>query len=105
MAVYVDDVAISYGRMKMCHLWADTEAELMAMVDAIGVARKWVQKPPKASWLHFDVCLAKKRLAIEAGAVLTDQFGPAEHVAKLTGNAKMLAMIAESRRRRSEVLA
>ena len=40
MPVYVDPAQHPYGRMIMCHLWADTEAELMAMVDRIGVARK-----------------------------------------------------------------
>lgn len=83
MTVYVDDVRHAYGRMVMCHMWADDEAELMAMVDRIGVDRRWVQRPPKASWLHFDVSLAKKALALQAGAVLTDRFGPVEHLARL----------------------
>lgn len=82
MAVYVDDVQYAYGRMKMCHLWADTEEELFRMVDAIGVARKWVQRPPRASWLHFDICLSKKALALKHGAVLTDKYGPVEHCAR-----------------------
>jgi len=93
MTVYVDDVRHSYGRMVMCHLWADTLEELYAMVDAIGVQRKWLQQPPKASWVHFDISLAKKALALEAGAVLTDKFGPMEHVARLTGNKKQLELV------------
>jgi hypothetical protein len=83
MAVHVDDVRHRFGNMVMCHLWADTEAELLAMVDKIGVARKWIQRPPKASWVHFDIALSKKALAIKAGAILTDQFGPLEHEARL----------------------
>lgn len=83
MACYVDDVEHAFGNMKMCHLWADTEHELFEMVDKIGVLRKWVQRPPKASWLHFDIAKSKRILAIRAGAFLTDQFGPAEHVARL----------------------
>lgn len=91
MTVYVDDVrheyygranAVGMGRMVMCHMWADTLDELLAMVDRIGVQRKWLQHPPKASWVHFDVSLSKKKLAIEAGAVLTDKYGPLEFLAK-----------------------
>lgn len=91
MTVYVDDVRHRFGRMVMCHLWADSLEELLAFVDAIGVDRKWIQghetlslaKYRDASWVHFDISLAKKRLALERGAVLTDMFGPAEHVARL----------------------
>lgn len=68
MTVYVDDMNISYRRMIMCHMIADTTEELLEMVDIIGVQRKWIQHPctPKE---HFDICLTKKKLAIEAGAV------------------------------------
>ena len=38
--------------MVMCHLWGDTIDELYAMADRIGVARRWLQRPPKASWTH-----------------------------------------------------
>lgn len=91
MTVYVDDVRHQFGRMVMCHLWADSEAELLAMVDLIGVDRKWIQGHPAlsfgkhrdASWVHFDISLGMKARAIAAGAILTDKFGPAEHVARL----------------------
>jgi hypothetical protein len=103
MTVYVDDVAHAFGRMKMCHMWADTLDELLAMADRIGVQRKWLQRPPeiltgqhrlyafderyrvgmKASWVHFDIAISKKTLAIAEGAVLTDRYGPLEHEAKL----------------------
>lgn len=86
MSCYVDDVRHPYGRMVMCHLWADSEAELVEMVDRIGVARRWIQGPPKASWVHFDISLEKKRLALAAGAILTDRFGPVLHVARLKGD-------------------
>lgn len=68
MSVYVDDMRAGYGRMTMCHMVADTRAELLAMADKIGVARRWLQKPDTARE-HFDVCLAKRRLAVAAGAV------------------------------------
>ena len=98
MTCYVDDVRHRYGNMVMCHLWADTLEELLAMVDKIGVQRKWLQKPPKASWVHFDITLSKKALALNNGAVLTDKYGPVEHVARLTGNSKLLETIAKCRR-------
>ena len=90
MTVYVDDVEHGFGRMKMCHLWADTLPELLAMVDRIGVDRKWIQGHPtlsfgkhrSASWVHFDIAKSKKALAIAAGAILTDRYGPTEHVAR-----------------------
>jgi hypothetical protein len=83
MTVYVDDVQHRYGSMIMCHLWADTHEELLAFVDKIGVNRRWLQQPPKASWVHFDICLSKKKLALSLGAILTDKYGPVEHTAKL----------------------
>jgi hypothetical protein len=73
MAVYVDDMHQSalgsFGRMKMCHMIADTDEELHAMADKIGVARRWHQKPPKASASHYDICTSKRAMAIRAGAV------------------------------------
>jgi len=100
VTVYVDDVRYSYGRMVMCHLWADTQEELLAMVDTIGVHRRWLQQPPKASWVHFDIALSKKALALAAGAVLTDRYGPVEHVARLQGNLEKIAMVESLRARR-----
>ena len=91
MTVYVDDVRHGFGRMIMCHMWADSLEELLAMADKIGVARKWIQGHPTLSfgkhrdafWVHFDVSFGAKAKALSAGAVLTDRYGPAEHVARL----------------------
>ena len=102
MTVYVDATRNRYGRMVMCHMWADTLDELLAMVDRIGVARKWLQKPPHASWVHFDISLGKKTAALAAGAILTDRYGPVEHVARLAGDDVMLARIATLRVRREQ---
>jgi hypothetical protein len=71
MSVYVDHYQAKYGRMKMSHLIADTPAELHEMAAAIGVARKWFQR--KASFPHYDVCEAKRSLAIENGAQQVDR--------------------------------
>ena len=104
MAVYVDNARNAYGRMRMAHMWADSREELFAMADKIGVARKWFQRPPRASWEHFDICQTKRQLAIQEGAVLTDRYGPAEHVARLQGNVKMVKMIEDLRARKQKAL-
>lgn len=99
MTVYVDDVRHRYGRMIMCHMWSESLEELLGMADRIGLQRRWLQTPPKASWVHFDISLALKARAIAAGAVLTDRYGPVEHVARLRGDLPKLARIAEIRAR------
>lgn len=72
MPCYVDNARLPFGRMLMCHLIADTPAELHAMAATIGVARRWYQKA--ASFPHYDICLSKRALAIRAGAVsVTDR--------------------------------
>ncbi|GJH00229.1 DUF4031 domain-containing protein [Paraburkholderia terrae] len=69
MTVYVDDMKAKFGRMVMCHMLADTDDELHAMADTIGVARRWWQSPAKTSGSHYDIALSKRALAVEAGAV------------------------------------
>lgn len=72
MTVYVDDMFRypigKFRRMKMSHLIADTSDELLAMVDTIGVARKWIQKPG-TPLEHFDIAMVKRELAVKAGAI------------------------------------
>lgn len=68
MTVYVDDMRAPFGRMKMCHMIADSTEELLAMADRIGVRRKWLQKPGTHDE-HFDIAMSKRRLAVAAGAV------------------------------------
>jgi len=67
MTVYVDNMQAQFKRMTMCHMLADTTEELLEMADKIGVARKWLQK---AGTLHehFDICISKRKLAVQAGA-------------------------------------
>lgn len=67
MTVYVDDMKAGYGRMVMCHMLADTDEELHALADLIGVARKWHQAPPKHD-SHYDIALSKRALAVRNGA-------------------------------------
>jgi hypothetical protein len=68
MAVYVDHASHAYGRMIMCHLLADSTEELFAAADAIGVQRKWIQNAGTPAE-HFDICQAKRALAVKAGAI------------------------------------
>ncbi|MGZ7173843.1 DUF4031 domain-containing protein [Burkholderia gladioli] len=72
MTVYVDDMYLlpvgRFGNMKMSHLIADTTDELLAMVDEIGVPRRWIQHPGTRDE-HFDIALVKRAAAIAAGAV------------------------------------
>lgn len=67
MSVYIDDFNAPYGRMQMCHMMADTREELYAMVDAIGVHRKWIQL--EGRFPHYDICLSKKKKALTLGAI------------------------------------
>jgi len=68
MAVYVDDMRAPFGRMIMCHMIADTEEELHAMAEKIGMQRRWHQYPntPKS---HYDISLQKRALAVAHGAI------------------------------------
>ena len=59
---------LSFGRMKMCHMLADSPEELLAMVDGIGIARKHLQMSRRGV-PHFDICKAKRTRAVEQGAV------------------------------------
>ena len=71
MTVFVDDVRHGYGRMIMCHMWADSLDELLAMADTIGVQRRWLQDAGEPTE-HFDIALSKRALAVKAGAVVID---------------------------------
>lgn len=73
MAVYVDGAENGLGRMKMCHMIADTEEELHEMADALGMKRGWFQW--NASFPHYDVAKGKRAKAVELGAVELDRRG------------------------------
>ena len=76
MTVYVDNMRAPLkvnGRdYVMCHMLADSDDELHAMADRIGVSRAYWQKPPKVSTSHYDITQTKRALAIEAGAVVVE---------------------------------
>lgn len=70
MVCYVDDMYKypmgRFRRMKMSHMIADTEEELHAMADRIGLNRRWYQGD------HYDLSMGLRKLALEAGAVEVD---------------------------------
>lgn len=78
MGVYVD-TPVAYneepkgyvGRARRQHRWghmiADTEAELHAMAQAIGLRRAWFQGN------HYDLVPSKRMLAIRRGARPVDR--------------------------------
>jgi len=70
--VYVDDMRASfqagYRKMIMCHMIADTDEELHAMADQVGVSRQWHQAPPRHT-SHYDIALGARTRALKAGAV------------------------------------
>jgi len=100
MTVYIDSLRLPYRGMLMCHMFADTLEELHAMADRIGVARKHFQKPPKAKWHHYDICLTKRAKAVRCGAVSTDRYGAAEFVARKNGDQATLERIKRLRERK-----
>jgi hypothetical protein len=71
MSVYVDDFRSQYRGMVMCHMLADTSAELDAMADKIGVQRKWKQRAGTFHE-HYDICLTKRKIAVKNGAIEVD---------------------------------
>ena len=68
MTVYVDDGRWPLGRMLMAHMAADPHAELEAMARTLELRPEWLQHG--GTWReHYDICQAKRRQAIERGAV------------------------------------
>ncbi len=85
MTVYVDSMKAKYRNMIMCHMLADSEKELHEMADKIGVNRKWFQNHDTP---HYDICLAKKKKAMEFGAELCDRRKVVEIIKKYRNIAK-----------------
>lgn len=66
-------VYVPFRQMIMCHMIADTPGELHAMAGSIGVARRWFQVSPPASFPHYDIAKSKRDLAIKCGAVVLER--------------------------------
>lgn len=74
MPVYVDRTRNRFKHMIMCHMLADTYAELLAMAERIGAHGEWLQVS-NGGTPHYDVpwggvrAPPRRQQAIEAGAV------------------------------------
>lgn len=68
MSVYVDDADSPLGRMRMCHMIADSREELLDMVRRLGVHERYIQKAGTPEE-HFDIAKNKRETAIRYGAI------------------------------------
>jgi hypothetical protein len=95
VSVYVGVPMWPFGRMVMCHMVADTEAELDEMAAKLGLRRGWKQgnrdrKPGTVGALvHYDIAKSKRAQAIRLGAIPLDT---------LTAEAEVLKRLAEAQR-------
>jgi hypothetical protein len=76
VTVYVNDERHPFAVTLVCHIWAHSLGAFLAVVNYAGVKRKWLQKLPKAFWMHFDITQSKRKFSAAAGAVETDRHGP-----------------------------
>ncbi len=64
--VYVDDTQERYRGKVLCYMVADTEAEMHAMAQLIGVRRRWCRTDLYGPL--YRICRAMKARAIRNGA-------------------------------------
>lgn len=93
--VYVDDMTAEYRpphapgrRYVMCHMIADTDAELFEMAARIGVKKKWFQGD------HFDICKSKREQALQCGAlpITWRQASEIMHARRVAARKKQLSL-------------
>jgi hypothetical protein len=85
MTIYVDTAMIQASvpngprthTSYWCHLMSDQldPEELHLFAESIGMKRAWFQHSRSSVHDHYDVNLAKRRLAVRAGAVVMTQDG------------------------------
>lgn len=71
---YVDDAAISWRGRRWYHLMADSEDELHAFADRLGLKREWAQITGHP-FPHYDLTGSKRLLAVRLGAVQMTAIG------------------------------
>ena len=79
MAVYVDDMQAPFRGMIMCHMFADSDAELNSFAFQLGLKIRWKHKE------HFDISQSKKAEAIKLGAIEITQQEMAKKIAVVRG--------------------
>jgi hypothetical protein len=76
MPVYVGVSMWEFRNMIMCHMVADTRAELDEMARELGLKPEWVQLPKRetgvGSLVHYDISKTKRAQAVALGAIPLD---------------------------------
>lgn len=68
MAVYVDDIRFRRGREVRCHMIADTDRELKAMAQLIGL-RPWDHLDAGTPESRYELSMSKRKRALAHGAL------------------------------------
>ncbi len=71
LAVYVDNVRITWRGRQWCHLVADSLDELHEFAKSLGLKRSWFQS--QASLPHYDVTIEVREVALSRGANQADR--------------------------------
>ncbi len=86
MSVYVDSLFVQQAKgsaaalvgkrngHQWCHMLADTNEELHAMAERIGMKREWYQCAGTAQ-AHYDLTPGRRAAAVAAGAIEVDRRG------------------------------
>jgi len=80
--VYVDPLVKNgwkYG--PNCHLFADSQEELVSFAVKIGLNPVWIQKS-NLGLIHFDLTASKRKRAVTAGAKELSKYEMADYLRK-----------------------
>lgn len=72
--VYVDAAIHEWRGKRWAHLFSEDLDYLHEFAKRLGLLRGWFQKPPRASWPHYDVTAPKRLRALSLGAVEADRY-------------------------------
>lgn len=92
MSVYVDNyMGFKIRNMKMCHMLSKDLNALHAMADKIGLNKKYFQTGAGVT-PHYDICQAKRTLAIKNGATECDRRKVVEIIVHWRGVSELKAL-------------